>query len=212
MVGMIFNTVTAVLIAYLLGSIPFAYIAGRLKKGIDIRQVGGGNLGALNVIREIGLSAGLAVLFADITKGILSIFIAQWLSLSRIWTFIAGFAAVCGHNWPVFLRFKGGKGAATTLGVLLALVPTEFAISLVPMAIAVIITSNIRLTVAVGLAFLPFIIWLLDGSMLLVGYSVVISLFLILRSLPGLREALAGTERKGLVFDREYHFWQARKR
>ena len=125
---MLTTGILAVVIGYLLGSIPFAYIAGRLIKGVDIRRVGGGNVGALNTMREIGVAAGWAVLVADIAKGLVAVLIAQWLGLSVIWVFAVGFAAVAGHNWPVFLKFRGGKGVATAMGVLLTLVPQEFAI------------------------------------------------------------------------------------
>ena len=90
--------VLAIIIGYLLGSIPFAYIAGRLVKGVDIRQVGGRNVGALNTMREIGTAAGIAVLIADIAKGLIAVLIAQWLGLSLIFLFIVGLAAVVGHN------------------------------------------------------------------------------------------------------------------
>ena len=199
-------------IGYLLGSVPFAYIAGRLKKGVDIRQVGGGNMGALNTMREIGTSVGLAVLLADIAKGLVAVLIARWLGLPLIWILVVGFAAVAGHNWPIFLRFKGGKGAATTIGVLLALVPREFAISFAIMAIVIIVTSNVRLAIAVGLAFLPLILWQLDGSGMLIAYSLALPLFLGIRSLTGFGEAVANIgDKKSLIFDREYHFWQTRK-
>ena len=210
---MIFNVIIAIAIGYLLGSIPFAYIAGRLKKGVDIRQVGGRNVGALNTFREIGVTAGLAVLIADVAKGLLAVFIAQWLGLSLIWTFVAGFAATVGHNWPIFLGFKGGKGVATTLGVLLALLPRELAISLAVIAVVIIITSNVRLGVIVGLAFLPLIVWQFNEPGALIAYSAALPLFLILRSLTSLHSDMtdAGT-RKNLIFDREYHFWQIKKK
>lgn len=209
---MIFNAVIAMAIGYLLGSIPSAYIAGHIKKGVDIRKVGGSNMGALNTVREIGLLPGLAVLIADIAKGSIAVLIAQWLGLPLIWILIAGFTAVVGHNWPIFLGFKGGKGAATTLGVLLALVPGEFAISLTIIVIVIVITSNVRLAIAIGLAFLPLIIWQLNGSGMLIAYSLALSLFLGVRSLPGTREAVANIgATKGLIFDREYHFWQTKK-
>lgn len=210
---MILNTVIATITGYLLGSIPFAYIAGRLKKGVDIRQVGGGNMGALNTMREIGRTIGLAVLIADIAKGLVAVLIARWLGLSMPWIFIVGFAAVVGHNWPIFLGFKGGKGAATTIGVLLALVPHEFAISLAVMALVIIVTSNYRLAIAIGLALLPLTIWQLNGSGILIAYSIALSLFLSIRSLTDFRGAVATTDkRKNLIFDREYHFWQAKKK
>ena len=210
---MILNTIIAIVVGYLLGSIPFAYIAGRLRKGIDIRQIGGGNVGALNTMREIGLAAGWAVLAADIVKGLIAVLIARWLGLSLIWIFIAGFAAVAGHNWPIFLGFRGGKGAATAMGVLLALVPGEFAISFAIMAIVIVITSNIRLGIIIGFAFLPLIVWQFGGSGSLIIYSVVLPLFCSVKHLTGLRGGVANiVNKKGLIFDKDYHFWQVRKK
>jgi len=209
---MIFSVIIAIAIGYLLGSIPFAYITGRLIKGVDIRQVGGGNMGALNVAREIGPLPGLTVLIADIGKGALAVLIANLLGLPLIWIFITGFAAVVGHNWPIFLKFKGGKGAATSIGVLFALTPAEFAISLAIIVLVIIITSNVRLAIIVGLAFLPLIIWQLNGSVMLITYSLALSLFLLIRSLPTTREAVANIgDKKGLILDRDYHFWQTKK-
>ena len=106
---MMLDTIIAVIIGYLLGSIPFAYIAGRLKKGVDIRQVGGGNMGALNTMREVGVTIGFAVLAADIAKGLVAVLVAQWLGLSLIWVFVVGFAAVAGHNWPIFVGLGEAK-------------------------------------------------------------------------------------------------------
>ena len=209
---MIFDTIMAIVIAYLLGSIPFAYIAGRLKKRVDIRQVGGGNVGALNAVRELGPAIGVPVLIADIGKGALAVLVAHWLGLSMIWTFVVGFAAVAGHNWPVSLGFKGGKGAATALGVLLVLVPREFAISFGIMALVIIITSNVRLAIAVGLAFLPLIVWQFDESGMLIAYSIALPIFIIITSLTSFKGEVVNTEKKSLIFDREYHFWQTRKK
>ena len=209
---MVLNAAIAIITAYLLGSIPFAYIAGRLLKGIDIRQVGGGNMGAVNAAREIGLVPGLLVLVADIAKGALAILIALWLDVPLMLVFVAGFAAVAGHNWPVFLKFKGGKGAATTIGVLFALTPAEFAISLALIVVIIVITSNVRLAVVIGLAVLPIIIWQINGSDMLIIYSVIMFLFLAARSLPSTREAMAKAgDKKNLIFDRDYHFWQTKK-
>jgi glycerol-3-phosphate acyltransferase PlsY len=152
------------------------------------------------------------VLVADIAKGSIAVLIAQWLALPLLWVFIAGFAAIVGHNWPVFLRFRGGKGAATTIGVLLALVPGEAAISFAIMAIITIITSNIRLAIVLGLAFLPLFIWQHQGWSMLIAYSLALTFFLIIRNFTTLRATIADMEnRKRLIFDRDYHFWQARK-
>ena len=206
-------TALAAVIGYLLGSIPSAYIAGRLKKGVDIRKVGGGNMGALNVIREVGTAAGYAVFAADVGKGSLAVLVARWLELSQEWVLVAGFAAIAGHNWPVFLGFRGGKGGAAAMGVLLALVPREFGISFGVTAVTVIVTSNPALGQALGLACLPLVIWRLNGSGMLVSFSLAVLAFLVFRySLAGLRRAREGVDvKKGLIFSRDYHFWQVKK-
>ncbi len=202
----------AIIIGYLLGSIPFAYVAGRLIKGIDIRRVGGGSVGALNVMREIGTVTGLAVLLADIGKGLLAVVIARWLGVSLIFVFIAGFAAVAGHGWPVFLRFKGGGGAATTLGVLLALAPVEFAISFAIMVIVVFVTSNFRLAIGVGLAVLPLVIWQFGGEGSLIIYSLALPLSLGFRNILAFRRELATMrDKKDLIINKRFTPWQRRK-
>jgi glycerol-3-phosphate acyltransferase PlsY len=205
------SIVLAIVIAYLLGSIPSAYIAGRLVKGVDIRKVGGGNLGAVNTMREIGAIAGFSVLFADMAKGAIAVLIAQWLGLPLIWVFVVGLAAVVGHNWSVWLKFRGGQGLATTLGVLLALVPIEFAISFAIIVIVVLITSNMRLAAGVGLAFLPLIIWLFGGELSIIVYSVALPLFCSLKMIPRLRTDMARVGKKNLIVDREYKPWQRRR-
>jgi len=205
--------ILAVVIGYLLGSIPFAYIAGRLIKGVDIRRVGGGNVGALNIMREIGMVAGWAVLLADMGKGVLAVLIAQWLGVSLIFVFIAGLAAVVGHSWPVFLKFKGGKGGATTMGVLLALAPVEFAISFAITVIVVLVTSNVRLGMGVGLAFLPLIIWWFGNDNSLIIYSLALPLFLGLRTIPAIKRELASVrDKKGLIIDKRFTPWQKRRK
>lgn len=209
---MIVSEIIAMVVAYLLGSIPSAYIAGRMVKGIDIRQVGGKNVGALNTMREIGTAAGVAVLIADIAKGSIAVLIARWLGLPLIFLFIVGFAAVVGHNWPVFLGFKGGKGAATTMGVLFALAPGAFAISFGVIVIFVFITSNFTLAMGIGLALLPLILWLFNEPSMLIAYSLALPLFCSIRYIPTLKRALASvSNKKDLIIDKQYHFWQTRK-
>jgi glycerol-3-phosphate acyltransferase PlsY len=207
------NTVIAIIIGYLLGSIPSAYIAGRLKKDVDIREVGGGNMGALNVIREIGWPAGSLVLLTDIGKGILAVQVARWLGLSLPWVLTTGFAAVAGHNWPIFLKFKGGKGGATLMGVLLALVPLEFLSAFVITAIVVIITSNPALGMGIGVLFVPLFTWWYNGSGMLIGYTIFLALFVAARFIiSGLKKVPQDTDvKKGLIFSRDYHFWQVKK-
>ncbi len=209
---MVGSIIIAIAIGYLLGSIPCAYIAGRLVKGVDIRQLGGGNMGALNTMREIGTVAGFAVLLADMAKGLLAVLVAQWLGLPLLFVFIVGLTAVVGHNWPVWLRFKGGQGLATTLGVLLALVPIEFAISFAIIVIVVLVTSNMRLGAGVGLVFLPLIIWLFGGEVSIIVYSIALPLFCGLKMIPRLRTDVARVgSKKDLIIDRQYKPWQRRR-
>ncbi len=210
---MIVESALAVIIGYLLGSIPFAYIAARLVKGVDIRKVGGGNIGALNVMREIGTAAGIGVLIADIAKGAIAVLIAQWLDVSLIVVFIAGLAAVVGHSWPIFLKFSGGRGGATTLGVLSALAPIAFAISFGVIVLVVLVTSNFRLAMGTGFVLLPFIIWGFGGELSLIVYSVALPFFTGLRAAPVIIRSLTSAEdRKSLIVDRKHTWWQRKRK
>ncbi|MFH0828410.1 MAG: glycerol-3-phosphate acyltransferase, partial [Candidatus Omnitrophota bacterium] len=118
--------IISIFISYLVGSIPTAFIFGRIIKGIDIRKFGSGNVGATNALRVLGKKAGIAVLLLDVLKGVICILLIQ-IAVARvnvsadIYRILAGISCICGHNWTIFLNFKGGKGIATTLGVLIGL-------------------------------------------------------------------------------------------
>ncbi len=120
--------IAALIISYLLGSIPTAYIFGRVLKGIDLRKVGSGNIGATNALRALGRGPGITVLLLDILKGfIVVVFLGDYFGNKPIFwqvqnlRIIMGLCCICGHNWTIFLGFKGGKGIATSFGVLLGL-------------------------------------------------------------------------------------------
>ena len=209
---MITESVAAVISGYLLGSIPFAYIAGRLIKGVDIRRVGGGNVGGTNVMREVGTAAGIGVLAADIGKGTLAVLIAQWLGVPQVIVFVTGLAVVVGHSWPIFLEFSGGKGGATTVGVFFALAPVPGAISFGIMLLVAFITSNLRLAMGIGIALLPLILWGFGWEVNLIIYSVALPLFTGLRALPAVIRSLRNPEeRKNFIFDKEHKPWQRKK-
>jgi glycerol-3-phosphate acyltransferase PlsY len=202
----------AIVIGYLFGSIPTAYIAGRLRRGVDIRKIGGSNMGALNVAREIGRGEGAVVFMIDAAKGAGAILVARYLGLSQLWVLLAGFASVVGHNWPIFLNFRGGKGAATTIGIFLTLVPREFACCLPIMGIVIGLTSNVTLGVATGLVFLPLFLWLFSQSLSIIIYAIVTVLFLGLRYLPTAKRSLErAASARDFVIDRNYKPWQTRK-
>lgn len=119
------SAVTPLLVAgaYLLGSIPTAYLVGRWRRGIDVRQVGSGNVGGSNLRATVGLWATVAVGLFDVTKGALPVWLGMRLGLDEMAACLAGLASVAGHNWSPWLRFQGGRGMASTLGVLLVLFP-----------------------------------------------------------------------------------------
>ena len=113
----------AIICAYLIGSFPTAYIMARLRKGIDIREVGTRNLGAMNVFYRVGFAEGLAVLAIDIGKGAAAVALARFLGVPIVVEFIAGGTAVLGHSFTIFLKFRGGRGGATCIGILAYVMP-----------------------------------------------------------------------------------------
>jgi acyl phosphate:glycerol-3-phosphate acyltransferase len=161
-----------IIIGYLLGSIPSAYIAGRFK-GIDIRKVGDGNVGAANAFREVGPIAGILVILADVFKGVGAVFVAQAFTGSQLTVFLVGMAAVAGHVWPVYIGFKGGRGEAVAGGVLVALIPPMLillAIGLIPF----LLTRNTLVLGAILFAPLWLVVWITGGSLALIGYSILL--------------------------------------
>jgi len=139
--------VLIIISCYLLGSIPFGYIVGKLFKKIDIRELGSGNIGATNVFRILGPSLALLVLIGDIGKGIFSIYLVQYLNIDNLLILtIAGLAVICGHDWSLFLGFKGGKGIATTFGVVFALNPTISILALLIWVVVLITTRYVSLS------------------------------------------------------------------
>jgi len=132
---------------YLLGSIPFGYIVGKLFKKVDIREFGSGNIGATNAFRILGPSLASLVLLSDVGKGILSIYLVRFLSIDNLLIFtIAGLAVICGHDWSLFLGFKGGKGIATTFGVVFVLNPIISILAVTVWVIVIIITRYASLS------------------------------------------------------------------
>ena len=161
-----------VICGYLLGSIPTAYIAGHLLKRKDIRQMGDGNVGAGNAFLQLGIKTGLGVFFVDVGKGVLAIAIAQAANLPQTWVLLTGAAAVIGHNWPVFIGFRGGRGEATTIGVLLALITQPILVLSVPALATLIIRKSVIAASCVLFIPLPLVCWWLGVSGLLVAYGI----------------------------------------
>ena len=159
-----------VVVSYLIGTLPFAYMAGRFLKGIDIRDIGDGNVGASNISRHVSATAGLMVLIADISKGVLVILLAQAFATPPI-ALWCGLAAVAGHNWPPFLRFKGGRGMSIIIGILLALVTIPMVIVSIAGLLSLLKKRSLVLTGLIMWIPLPLLEWLFRVPGLLIVYS-----------------------------------------
>lgn len=156
------NTLWILPAAYLLGAIPFGYLLVKWKTGLDVRAAGSGNIGATNVMRTTGRVAGITTLLLDIAKGFAAVWLADCLGGGNAaWTSAAALAAILGHAYPVFLRFKGGKAVATFVGSFLYLTPLAVAAVIVVFLVTVAWTRHISLGSIVGAATFPLAVWLI---------------------------------------------------
>lgn len=201
-------TLLGIIISYLVGSIPTAYIFGRVIKGTDIRKFGSGNVGATNALRLLGKGWGATVLILDILKGFLPVVIlpgvigeAVNVPLESFYILI-GLACICGHNWTVFLNFKGGKGVATTLGVLLGLSVKIAGLKII-LGIAVliwlavfIISRIISLSSVLAALSFPFLAVLFRQSNGLILIFTLLAAFIIFRHRSNIQRILKGQEPK----------------
>jgi glycerol-3-phosphate acyltransferase PlsY len=190
------------LASYLLGSIPTAYILGKAFKGIDIREHGSGNVGATNVFRVMGKGPGIVVLMCDIVKGALAVaMIPDLLGLTGIIHRVAmALMVVIGHNWTVFLNFRGGKGIATSLGVLIGLTIRVAAIRPVLLwtvavwATSFIFTGFVSLASMIASFFLPMIMVWTNQPIEMICLGVIFCIFVTLRHRLNIKRLLAGQE------------------
>lgn len=192
----------AVIISYFIGSIPTAYIFGKQLKGIDIREHGSGNVGATNVFRVLGKKPGFIVLFLDILKGVLAVWLlAELFHIQGIRQIIClGIAAVCGHNWTIFLKFKGGKGIATSLGALIGFMiiipPFRIVVALTVLVwmVAFLITTIVSVSSILASIFLPLAMVYFNQSFELVLCGVLICVFVVCRHKANIQRLLKGQE------------------
>jgi glycerol-3-phosphate acyltransferase PlsY len=193
------------LVSYISGAIPFSYIAGKLFGGIDLREHGSGNLGATNTFRFLGVRIALVVLAADIAKGFLPVFFAPAYSpghtIPDLWLmYIGGFFAVIGHMFSLFMRFKGGKGIATTAGVFLALAPAAFLGALVVFVVVFAVTRIVSVASMVSSVSLPVAVyiaqrldWVPDNRSLFI-LSCAITVVVLVKHVSNIKRLMSGTE------------------
>jgi len=186
-----------IFVSYLTGAIPFGLFFGRIMGGVDVRTIGSGNIGATNVLRGAGKTAALVTLLADAIKGLGPVLIASRIFSDDIVTALCGIAAILGHNFPVYLRFKGGKGVATSFGVVLAVSPWTGLVCLVTWAAATAVWRYSSLSALIAFALYPLITFAFHGdSRPLSLLSVVVFGLMYYRHRDNIKRLLAGTEPK----------------
>jgi glycerol-3-phosphate acyltransferase PlsY len=185
-----------IVLAYCLGSVPFALFTARRWGARDLRRVGSGNLGAANVARASGVTAGMLVLLLDIGKGSVSVLLARALSDQSTAPALAGAAAIVGHVYPVWLRFRGGKGVATTCGVFAVLTPLAVPPALGVFVLTVWLTKYISLGSVLASVCLAPMTYLLGGSTPAVAVAVAASALIVFRHRSNLARMVSGGERR----------------
>jgi acyl phosphate:glycerol-3-phosphate acyltransferase len=188
--------VIVVLAAYLIGSIPFALICARRWGAGDLRRVGSGNVGAANAMRAAGVTAGLVVAALDMAKGAASVWLADRLDPGPALPAAAGVAAILGHIYPVWLRFRGGKGVATACGVFSMLTPLAVPPALAIFAVAVWATKYISLGSVLASVALPPLAYVAGGSAPVVIAACAASAIIVFRHRSNVGRLRTGTERR----------------
>lgn len=194
-----FNFILALFIAYIIGSIPTGYLFTKAILKIDIRDYGSGNVGATNVARKLGLKMGSVVAVIDVLKGLVPVLLARSFILSdkpEYLLFLVGFAAIIGHDWSIFLKFDGGKGVATTFGVILGLNFVSFFILLVVWLAIAVSTRIVSLASIFGTLTLPLSIWYLRGLGLEAFLALLLFLFVLYTHRENIKRLLAGEEKQ----------------
>jgi len=186
----------AIITAYLIGSVPFALLLSRRWGATDLRTVGSGNLGAANVLRASGVRAGVLVAVLDAAKGAASVALAMRMSPSPVAPAAAGVAAIVGHIYPVWLKFKGGKGVATACGVFSLLTPVAVPPSLLVFLIAVWASKYISLGSILASIALPSIAYATGASAASLVAAIAAGGLILFRHRGNLTRLLGGTERR----------------
>jgi glycerol-3-phosphate acyltransferase PlsY len=196
--------ILVVVASYFVGSIPTGFLAGKAK-GIDVRTVGSGNIGATNAFRVLGKTAGTIVLLTDAFKGFAA---ARWTPLLATVVFpdaasqkenlmlVAGVAAILGHNFTCWLKFKGGKGIATSGGVVMAWAPLACVTALALWGIVFLASRFVSLASIAAALILPLAVWYWNGSMTMTIVMAALSLLAIVKHKSNIQRLLAGTENR----------------
>ena len=183
-----------IIAAYLLGSIPVGLLISRFSQGVDPRQAGSKNIGATNVMRVAGKKAAALTLIGDLLKGFLPVAAARLLDLPEQALLLVGLGAILGHIFPVFLKFKGGKGVATSFGVFLSLAPLIALIALLIWIAGISLSKYSSVGALCAFAALPFLAVLLKPEMKFILFSTIISILVYIRHMENIQRLIAGRE------------------
>lgn len=189
--------VVSIVVAYLLGSISFSYLFGRMLKGIDIRQHGSGNAGATNTLRVLGKGPAISVLLLDMAKGIIAVWLPVWFGLDSLWVqVLCGIAVIVGHNWPVYFGFKGGKGIASTIGVMASLAFWPSLIAGIAAIIVISITRYVSLGSLLFTALIPVLLIVTGRPIEVLLISLLVAVFAFVRHRSNIVKLVKGQENK----------------
>lgn len=181
------NVLLSIITGYLIGSIPFSFLIGKIFGKKDLRKVGTKNIGGSNVAREVGFIFGIIAVLLDMLKGVFSIFLIELSGLSSPYTLISAFFAIVGHSFPVFLKFHGGRGMATSLGVMLYLSFKETSLSFLIFS-PLFILKEVGVGTILAFSLIPILIFFIKKDMNLFFFSIVVLIFLIFRRLYFLKD------------------------
>ena len=195
-----FSLIGVMILAYFTGAVPMAYIYCKIR-GKDITKEGSGNVGATNAARLFGKPAFFTIFFLDALKGFVPVFffasLVSGLNLSAdMIRLIVFFITIVGHVWSVFIRFKGGKGVATSVGGLLALMPSACFMSMGIFALVFILTRIVSISSMAAAIILPVLVWLLGYSALYIGFTALLAFFIVFTHRSNIQRILSGTEKK----------------
>ena len=175
-------------LSYLLGSTPTAYLIFKKKKGRDIRKYGYKNMGTLNIYHLLGPFHAFITLLIDTIKGAVPIWIAQSLEMNSSGMILCSIMAIAGHNWPIFLNFRGGKGVATSLGIMMVLMKRQLLLWLVLVVIIFSLIKNFSFSMGLSFSLIPLSSWWMQEPAYIIYLSILIPLLMFLRLFPNVIE------------------------
>ena len=185
--------VVLLILAYLLGAIPFGFLIGKAK-GIDVRKYGSGSIGTSNVARTLGKKAAILTLLGDGLKGLVPVLFARFFIENEVWLVAVALASIIGHNWPVYLKFKGGKGVTTTYGAFLGIAWIPALATIATWVVVTVLSKKSSIAALTSSVTAPLFAYLLGGSFPVVGFAMIGLVLIYLRHTENIRRILAGTE------------------